>query len=85
MTRRVRPRHPYPPVGRVAVMKSGNRVMVWPEEGHDARCFAGQLLEQGASPISAVSAMWLRSAVIRCEAPTADDRASSLVDLDGVS
>lgn len=31
----------YPPIGKVAVMNSGLRVMVWAHEGENVDCFTG--------------------------------------------
>lgn len=65
----------YPAVGSVAVLESGTRVMVWPNESDDAECFTGQEMVDGLSACNAMhgcSCMWLRAAIVRVEAPTGD-------------
>lgn len=71
--------------GMIAVMDSGARVAIWPDEGGDPRAFTGQMLEADASYARAsganLSVFWDRSKVHHIERATEADQAMSLVDL----
>jgi hypothetical protein len=61
----------YPPVGCVAVMRSGDRIEIWPCESDDPACFTGCLISPGSSfahaAVHDASCMWLREAIARVE------------------
>lgn len=71
--------------GMIAVLRSKERIAIWPCEGDDARCFTGQLLRSGVSYAQAagpnLSVLWLRSSVSGIEPPCAEDHELSLIDL----
>ncbi|MGV2099031.1 hypothetical protein [Rhizobium sp. 21-4511-3d] len=66
----------YPPQGKIAVMHSGARIEVWPNES-DADCFTGLLLDAGASygkrVVFDLSCMWGREHIDHIEEPTQTD------------
>lgn len=66
----------YPPVGKIAVMGSGVRIEIWPNES-DADCFTGLLLDHQASygkrVVMDLSCMWDRTKIERIEEPTTED------------
>lgn len=68
----------YPPVGKIAVMKSGARIEVWEDESESADCFTGLLLDARASRSKRVvfdlSCMWERNKIEHIEEPTESDR-----------
>ena len=55
---------PYPIIGAVAVMDSGARIEVWPDEGCDPDCFAGSLLDPNKID---VSVFWDRAEIVSLE------------------
>lgn len=67
----------YPPVGKIAVMSSGSRIEVWPDESESADCFTGLLLQEGRTRTQIIvfdlSCMWGRTKIDHIEEPDADD------------
>jgi hypothetical protein len=67
----------YPPVGKTAVMGTGSRIEIWPNESESADCFTGLLLKDGRTEAQRVvfdlSVMWDRTQIERIEEPTPDD------------
>lgn len=55
---------PYPPVGMIAVMTTGRRILVWAPEADDADCFTGIALDCGDA-----STFWDRASVAKVEPP----------------
>lgn len=76
---------PYPTVGQVAVMDSGLRIAVWPDESESPLCFTGQALlpERTDAQIAVhdVSCMWSRTYIHHVEMPTETDRSLSIYEL----
>lgn len=66
----------YPPVGMIAVMKTGRRIEIWDDES-DADCFTGLLLLEGRTETQRVvfdlSCQWDRTQIDHIEEPTDDD------------
>lgn len=67
----------YPPIGKIAVMSTGGRIEVWPNESGDG-CFTGLLLLKDRSYTETVcldlSCMWDMRKISRVEEPTEADR-----------
>lgn len=67
----------YPPVGKIAVMGTGSRIEVWPDESESADCFTGMMLIANRSRAQIVvhdlSCMWDRAQIDHIEEPTGDD------------
>lgn len=72
----------YPPIGKIAVTKSGNRIEVWPCEHDDPDCFTGMMLlpDRSAAQIAVhdVSCLWGRAEIDHFEEPNEKDRALSM-------
>lgn len=68
----------YPPINKIAVMKSGWRIEIWPNESDDSRCFTGCRLDAESNwarqAVLDVSVFWLRSEIDHIEEPTEMDR-----------
>jgi hypothetical protein len=66
----------YPPVAKIAVMRSGARIEIWPNES-EAGCFTGLLLDQASSHSKRIafdlSCLWDCTCIDHIEEPTPDD------------
>lgn len=67
----------YPPVGKIAVTNSGDRIEVWPDESDRPGCFTGLLLKEGRTieekRVFDLCTMWDRGAIDHIEEPSALD------------
>lgn len=67
----------YPPVGKIAVMKSGCRIHIWDDESDYADCFSGLLLRDGGiwaeTIVSDLSSLWDRTKIDHIEEPTEEE------------
>ncbi|GAA2817086.1 hypothetical protein EDC40_103673 [Aminobacter aminovorans] len=67
----------YPPVGMIAVMDSGSRIEVWPDESESKDCFTGVMLLEGRTDdqraVFDTSCMWGRCFIDHIEEPTEAD------------